>query len=322
LQPDHETAGIDRRDLFRVGAAAVGASLVSTAAGAQPAAAPMRILPAQYSWPPLPPPGAVREGLAPLPGAKLWFWDTGGPGEPIVLLHPITGSSASWAYQQPVFAAAGLRVIAYSRRGHGQSEAGPAADTGVGSADLHALMDYLGVGRFHLLGSAAGGFIVSDYALSHPERLLSMVIACSQGGITDPAYHAVSDALAVDGFARMPAVFREVGPSYRAANPAGAALWAEMEKAATPNGRVIQKMAHDLSWAAIERIGAPTLLLAGSADLIMPPSRLPQFAGHLPNCETVVVSEAGHSAYWEQPIAFNSAVLDFIGRRAQRGARR
>jgi pimeloyl-ACP methyl ester carboxylesterase len=280
----------------------------------------MRILPAQYDWLPIPPQAPVREGLAPLPGARLWFWDTGGPGEPVVLLHPGTGSSASWVYQQPVLAAAGLRVIAYSRRGHGQSEAGPASDTGVGSADLHALMDYLGVGRFHLLGSAAGGFIVPDYALSHPERLLSMVIACSQGGITDTAYREVSDLLAVEGFRRMPASFREVGPSYRAANPAGTVRWAEMEQVATPNGRINQKMAHDLSWAAIERIRTPTLLLTGSADLILPPSRLPKFASHLQNCETAVVSEAGHSAYWEQPIAFNNAVLDFIGRRGQRGA--
>ncbi|MDB5459542.1 MAG: Twin-arginine translocation pathway signal, partial [Caulobacteraceae bacterium] len=143
MQPKIETDGqptnIDRRSLF-LAAAAAGAGLAPHAAAAQPARAPMRILPAQYSWPPIPPQTPAREGLAPLPGAQLWFWDTGGPGEPLVLLHPSTGSSASWGYQQPVFAAAGLRVIAYSRRGDGQSEAGPKADTGVGSADLHALM--------------------------------------------------------------------------------------------------------------------------------------------------------------------------------------
>jgi len=180
-------------------------------------------------------------------------------------------------------------------------------------------MEHLGVGRFHLLGSAAGGFICPDYALSYPERLLSMVIACSQAGITDTAYREVSNLLAVGGFRQMPASFREVGPSYRAANPAGTVRWAEIEQGAIPNGRINQKMAHDLSWAAIERIRTPTLLLTGSADLILPPSRLPKFASRLQNCETAVVSEAGHSAYWEQPIAFNSAVLDFISRHRQRG---
>jgi pimeloyl-ACP methyl ester carboxylesterase len=313
---------IDRRGLLLAGPAAASAGLIpEMASAAQPARAPMRLLPAQYSWAPAPRQAPAKEGLAPLPGAKLWFWDTGGPGEAIVLLHPNTGTSASWVYQQPVFAAAGHRVIAYSRRGYGQSEAGLATEPGVGSADLHALMDHLGVGRFHLVGCAAGGFLVSDYALSHPDRLLSMTIASSQGGITDPAYREVSDRLQVEGFRQMPAAFREVGPSYRALNPAGTARWAELEKAAIPNGRINQKMANDLTWAAIERITIPTLLLTGSADLILPPSRLPEIASHLKNAETVVVSEAGHSAYWEQPMAFNSAVLDFISRHRQRAGR-
>ena len=52
------------------------------------------------------------ELMADVPGAKLWGWDTGGHGEPIVLLHPNTGSAASWGYQQPVFARAGHRVVA------------------------------------------------------------------------------------------------------------------------------------------------------------------------------------------------------------------
>jgi pimeloyl-ACP methyl ester carboxylesterase len=37
-------------------------------------------------------------------------------------------------------------------------------------------------------------------------------------------------------------------------------------------------------------------------------------AQHIPNCEVVVIEEAGHSSYWENPNAFNRAVLDFIGR--------
>jgi pimeloyl-ACP methyl ester carboxylesterase len=320
-ETDRQTAGLDRRGLLLTGAAAVGAGLASKAWAAARTSAPpaMRLLPAQYSWPPMPAQAPVREGLAPLPDVKLWFWDTGGPGEPIVLLHSNTGSGEVWGYQQPVFAAAGYRVIGYSRRGHSRSEAGPKDAPGTGSADLHALMDYLGVNRFHLLGSAAGGFIVPDYALSHPERLLSMTIASSQGGVADPAYRAVSDGLQMEGFRQMPAVFREVGPSYRAANPQGAARWAELEKASAPNGRINQKMANDLTWAAIERIKTPALVMTGSADLILPPSRLPEWARHLQNCETAVISEAGHSAYWEQPVAFNRAVLDFIGR--HRGGR-
>ena len=51
----------------------------------------------------------AREGVAEIPGAKLGYWDTGGAGAPILLLHPASGSARVWLYQQPVFAKAGYR---------------------------------------------------------------------------------------------------------------------------------------------------------------------------------------------------------------------
>ena len=61
----------------------------------------------------------------------------------------------------------------------------------------------------------------------------------------------------------------------------------------------------------------PTLLIAGAADLWQPPAMTRLLARRFPNNELVVVPEAGHSVYWEQPEIFNSAVLDFIGRHSK-----
>ena len=66
---------------------------------------------------PIPEQVPAAEGFAAVPGARLWYWDTGGQGEPLVLCHPASQSSQIWLYQQPVFAEAGYRVIAFSRRG-------------------------------------------------------------------------------------------------------------------------------------------------------------------------------------------------------------
>src|SRR6516164_10016249 len=60
----------------------------------------------------------AKEALAGVNDTHLWYWDTGGQGEPVVLLHPASGSGLIWLYQQPVFAKAGYRVISYSRRGY------------------------------------------------------------------------------------------------------------------------------------------------------------------------------------------------------------
>jgi len=56
----------------------------------------------------------------------------------------------------------------------------------------------------------------------------------------------------------------------------------------------------------------PTLLLTGDADMFAPPPVLRMFATHIRHAETVIVPEAGHSTYWEQPDAFNRAVLHFV----------
>src|SRR5579871_3487330 len=172
---------------------------------------------------PIPVPAQVpaKEGIAAVAGTRLSYWDTGGSGPAIVLLHPATGSTRIWSYQQPVFAKAGYRVIAYSRRGYGGSDPVPKDNPGTASGDLHALMEYLRAPKFHLVGSAAGGGIAVDYALSHPERLLSLVIACAVGGVVDKDYVERMESLRPKGFDELPAAFRELSPAYRAANPEG-----------------------------------------------------------------------------------------------------
>lgn len=245
---------------------------------------------------------------------KLWYWDTGGDGEPIVLLHPATGSGAIWEYQQPVLAKAGYRVISYSRRGHLGSESGSTQDPGTATGDLYNLIEYLGLKRVHLVGSAAGGFIVPDFALTYPERLYSMVMACTQGGISDPAYLEVTKALRPPGYDALPPSFKELGPSYRAANLPGVERWAKLEASSSTKPRIPQKRANPVSWERFSTIKTPSLLIAGDADLYYPPARLRVFASHLPTAEAVILSESGHSGYWEQPQAFNSTLLAFFAK--------
>jgi pimeloyl-ACP methyl ester carboxylesterase len=58
----------------------------------------------------------------------------------------------------------------------------------------------------------------------------------------------------------------------------------------------------------------PTLLITGDADLVNPPSILRMVARHMVGSEIVIVPEAGHSTYWEQPDIFNGAVLRFLAK--------
>jgi pimeloyl-ACP methyl ester carboxylesterase len=253
-----------------------------------------------------------RETFAELPGVRLWFKDSGGSGIPVVILHSNTGSSQNWEHQIPAFAAAGFRLIAFDRRGWGRSTGAPGAEPGTAADDLRALMKFLGVERFHLIGTAGGGFLAYDYALSFPEQLRSLVVANSIGGMQDEEYLALHRRLRPPQFDALPPELRELGPSYRAADPKGTERWIELERMSRQAGATAQPFRNRMTFSMLESIKLPVLLITGDADLYAPPPLLRMFTARIKGAQTLVIPEAGHSGYWEKPDVFNKAVLDFL----------
>lgn len=256
----------------------------------------------------------VKEGIARLPGTSLWYWDTEGAGEVVVLLHAASGSGAFWGYQQPVLANAGYRVISYSRRGYLKSDPGDHDNPGVASEDLQNLLAFLGVGRFHVVGLAAGGIVATDYALSHPERLKSLTLASTIMGVTDQSYLDLCSTFRPGFFAQLPKDFQELSATYRAGNPEGAEAWSVLAKTSMIGKRLNQRNANVITWANVETIEVPTLLMTGDSDLWTPPSILRLQASRIKHAEVRVIQEAGHAPSWEQPHAFNEALLTFLRR--------
>ena len=308
--------GSSRRAMLRAGVALAALGAVAavptfvTVAVAQTNADPIAALPMPAQMP-------AREGIADLGDAKLWFWDTGGNGEPIVLLHPASGSALIWGYQQPVFARAGYRVIAYSRRGYYNSAPNDRANPGTGSGDLHRLADFLGLGKFHLVASAAGGSIASDYAFSHPERLLSLTVSSNQFGTARGEIYDAGVRIRPRIWDAMPVEYRELGPSYRAVNPEGFRLWTELERKSGTTDAIRQPLANRIDDVMLGRLAVPTLVIAGAADLATPASIARMIAARIPHSELAIAPESGHSVYWEAPEFFNRVVLEFIAKHRQ-----
>jgi pimeloyl-ACP methyl ester carboxylesterase len=304
-----------RRD-FLLSSGALGAGIAATgvaaAAGATQPTTCLRMLNAADLTVPIPPRAPVKEALATLRDTRLWYWDTGGDGEPVVLLHPATGSGLIWQYQQPALAAAGYRVIGYSRRGHYNSDPVLADNPGCAADDLHELVDGLGLRRFHLVSSAAGGIIALDYALSHADSIRSLVLACSIGGVRDDEYSKLVASIRPPGFSAMPAEFRELGPAYRAANPAGVQQWIALEQQSKSGDAHRQASRNVVTWARLKSLDMPVLVLAGGADLYAPPPVMSALAQRLARAEFKVMPDVGHSAYWEAPLIFNAAILQFL----------
>jgi pimeloyl-ACP methyl ester carboxylesterase len=257
---------------------------------------------------------SARRDFADLPGVRLWFTDTGGNGEPVVLLHANTGTSEVWEPQVAALSKAGYRVIAFDRRGWGRSKADPAtgAQPGHAAEDLHALADYLLLGRFHLVGVAGGGFVALDYAAWHPDRLSSLVVGASTGSVNDPAIQDFIARIEIPGIRSLAAHYREVSASYRGANPEGTKRWLEIEHDARQPNAPAQPLRSSNTFAKLGGITTRTLVVAADADLLAPPALMRLWARHVKGARWATVADAGHSIAWEQPDVFNDIVLRFL----------
>jgi pimeloyl-ACP methyl ester carboxylesterase len=213
-----------------------------------------------------------------------------------------------------VFAKAGYRVIGYSRRNYYNSELAPANNPGTASEDLQNLIEFLRLEKFHLVSSAAGGSVAADYALSHPERLLSLTVSSNNLAAANGYIAEAAAKIRIKEWDDLPRWFRELGPSYRAANPAGVQKWIELNHKSETGKGARQKLVNVVSPEKLETLRVRTLLMTGAADMFTSPSIMRMIARHVPDNEVVIAPECGHSIYWEQPEFFNRTVLGFIGR--------
>jgi pimeloyl-ACP methyl ester carboxylesterase len=248
------------------------------------------------------------------------YYESFGKGDVVVLSHGLGGNHAIWYQQVPVLAQS-YRVVTWDQRGFGRStNAQNQSSPKAAARDLAALLDHLAVEKAHLVGQSMGGWAVMGFALAHPERVESLVLADTIGGIYTPAIEASFDAYIREAgqspppnelpITQHPAIGEQLG----AADPAKAFLYSQIGSTTAPApanmGLLLRTTAYDR--AALERLTIPTLFIVGEHDPIFPPATIREAAGVLPNAAVVELPNAGHSPYFETPAAWNDAVLEFL----------
>jgi len=256
------------------------------------------------------------------PGFRMYY-EVGGDGPPLLLINGLGSDHREWGHQLPAFSGR-FRTIVFDNRGAGESAAPPGPySTETMADDAAALLAHLGVPRAHVLGVSLGGMIAQEVALRHPARVDRLVLACTAPG-GDTSERPSREALAA--FVRTAAgrpeeELRRMIPflytdRYFREHPEEIEAFIErrLDHPATVGGHAAQ-MAAAIGHAAQDRlpgIAAPTLVIAGTADLLVPPVNSERIASRIPGAKLVLLPGAPHRLFAENAEAFNEEVMAFL----------
>ncbi|WP_205698026.1 alpha/beta fold hydrolase [Conexibacter sp. SYSU D00693] len=261
---------------------------------------------------------------------RLYVTDAG-DGEPVLVVTGWTISSAIFDELGERLVDAGVRVIAYDHRGTGRSASwlGPVSIASL-AADAARVLDEREVESAHVVGLSLGAAIALELAVRMPARVRSLCLVGGTAGgpsMTLPGPGPAGRALAAlgrDSLRRLglwPAAllfsdeFRREHPErvkeltepfIRHRPPPWAIGWQTL--AASCFSRA----------ASLGDVSAPTLLLHGGADVMVPPRNAKVMARALPDAELHVVPGAGHAVVFERPDETVDLMLDFFARHATR----
>ena len=245
------------------------------------------------------------------------YYECHGSGRDVVILIPAFSMDVRmWAPQIPVLARM-ARVIAYDTRGHGRSTAPVEPYSSVD--DLAALMDELNVSAAHLVGLSNGARIALDFALVHPTRVRSLVLASGgASGFTggDFSYMApVITAVRAGDFERAADLWAATPLMHIPHDSAAAALVRTISRDNRTLWSYRSNPERPLTPPAIGRLAevkAPVLVISGERDLPDMRRLADSVARGIPGATKVVISGVGHMVNLAAPNEFNRALEAFL----------
>ena len=255
---------------------------------------------------PLPPamPAATATGFVDVDNAKIFYATYGKPnGTPVVLLHGGLGNGDHFGFQLPVLLDAKHHVIAIDSRGQGRSTLAKKEKLSYHrmAMDVLAVMDHLKLDKAALVGWSDGGAIALDLAINHPKRVDRLFVFGT-------GYHASGNKPRKGGSAK----------TFNAYAAKCKADYMKMSK--TPSAYDTTVAALLPVWRStggftkdqIKSIRAPAVIADGEHDEIIKLSHLEEMAKLMPNAKLVVFDDTSHFALWQDPAAFNQALLEFL----------
>jgi len=241
----------------------------------------------------------------------------------LVLIHGMAFDRAGWGPLLPKLGRR-FRLVLVDNRGTGRSGR-PAGSFAVADMadDIVAVLDTAGIREAHILGASLGGMVAQELAITHPERVRGLVLACTTPGwplgFPMPAV-SVRLIAATVGMEAGTALRRHTENALSARtvrhHPELVDRLVELQRSRPVDKQVIsaQAAAGARYFGRLRQAGiqAPTLVLHGGADTVVDPRNAELLANRIPGARLVIFPELGHLLFWEDPDGFAAAVASFL----------
>ena len=247
-----------------------------------------------------------------------------GDGEPLLA---VTGWTISSAVFDPIADryAEELRCVAYDHRGSGRSApwVGPVSMAML-AADAARVLDDRGIEAAHVAGVSMGGLVALELALRMPHRVRSLVLVGATAGLPVGTSWELRDALgAAAGFAGDSLRAGRVDPTsllfsarFRAERPDEVRRLVRPFTQFRPPPWTTASQTIAATWfdrhGALGRVRAPTLVVHGGRDAMVPVSSAHVLADGIPGAELHLAPESGHAVPFEEPEATAERICAFV----------
>ena len=246
-----------------------------------------------------------------------------GKGVPLVLLHGFPFDSTLWQAQLHGLDGGGIEVIAPDLPGFGRSTPLQGAEPTM-EAYADALAEWAkseGLTRIILVGHSMGGYVAFAFARRHAEMLSALVLVCTRPGPDSDAARESRYKLVEEVYARGPQAVVDAmlpklfAPGIAEREPGIVSATHELMLRQSVEGIVaaIKAMAERPdSTPDLESINAPTLIVTGAEDAIIPAPEAAGMLSRISGARHVAIANAGHLPMLEQPDSFNISLIDFV----------
>jgi 3-oxoadipate enol-lactonase len=256
-------------------------------------------------------------------GAQIaWQTDGSYEGPPVLLIMGLAYPHAMWFRIVPTLAERFL-VLRLDNRGAGHTGDAPGAPYSVETmaADCLAVLDAAGVDEAHVVGISMGGMIAQEIAISTPERVRSLCLMATHPGLAHAVMNPDAMSILMERGSMTPseAAERAIPFNYAPSTPRERIEedWNVRFPLAASIAGYVAQLTGSSQWDGYDRlqtITAPTLVLHGELDALVPPENGRNIASRIPAAELVVVPQANHLLMTDQPDHVSSLVRDWLDR--------